>query len=393
MMVISIFATAYCLPKRTLTTLREEKDFKIIDETHSCSKVKTYLRSQKVDIILTKVEDQSDLRKIQNLIKERNCKYIVAVGNADSEIIFECIKLGVRGLIRPGISRYLLKKAIRVIYKGEEVWFGRKFFLKVRSELARLTTAPAQSDRIKCLSNREKEVLHLVARGYKNRDIAEHLYISENTVKSHLCNIYVKLGVEGRINAALFNVTVKLNELNLKIQVLEKKTNTFYFIINTIKNLSITYSNSETLYSMIKVICKTINIKQFCLMLWDEDQQVLKNAIIDCSNHKDEKVIKDINLSIGKGISGKIFQTGEQLLVKNKNMRNKFELHEGCCCMLNTPFLSIPLRCNKLLGVFNIHKSQKANFTKEDIEMFSLVVDHIAIAINRLRVYTQLKQK
>lgn len=53
------------------------------------------------------------------------------------------------------------------------------------------------------LSRREKEVLRLVARGYKNRDIAQALYISEKTVKTHLSHIFEKLGVEDRLKAAL----------------------------------------------------------------------------------------------------------------------------------------------------------------------------------------------
>ena len=124
------------------------------------------------------------------------------MGEVDKDIIFKCIKSGAKGFIDQNISQNLLKKAIRVIY-NDEVWFGRKTTSKVFEEFLKLAPTRRHPEHINCLSKREREVLSLVAQGFKNRDIAESLYISETTVKTHLYHIFEKLGVEDRLKAAL----------------------------------------------------------------------------------------------------------------------------------------------------------------------------------------------
>jgi DNA-binding NarL/FixJ family response regulator len=70
---------------------------------------------------------------------------------------------------------------------------------------ADVTPAPGHGERSR-LSRRESEVVSLVAQGYKNKDIAQSLLISEQTVKNHLYNIFGKLGVSDRLGLALYAV-------------------------------------------------------------------------------------------------------------------------------------------------------------------------------------------
>ena len=206
---VNILYLNHSLSKRFLSVLSKEKDFKIFDTVQPLSRIQDVLSKQKkVDIVIVKVEDLQDLHEIKNLIRRGNVRNVVAVGNVDKEIIFGCIKAGIRGFICPDISSNLLKKAIRVINKGE-IWFDRKTSSKMFEEFARHITTKEQPDLMECLSNREKEVLHLMSKGYKNRGIAENLCISENTVRNHLSKIYEKLGVEDRINAIILARKIK----------------------------------------------------------------------------------------------------------------------------------------------------------------------------------------
>lgn len=151
---------------------------------------------------------------------------------------------------------------------------------------------------------------------------------------------------------------------------------------NITKTLSLIF-NKNDLFWAIKAISTSLKVEQYCLLLWDDDQKVLKNKVICCPNHNDEKEI-NISLKRGDGHSCYVFQSGEKMLCQNGSRRVDFKSNNECNCTQNKPLLSLPLFCNRVLGVWNIHKAKENNFTKEDIGMFSLVADHIAIAISRL---------
>jgi len=87
------------------------------------------------------------------------------------------------------------------------------FFIKGKVQYVKslLSTAVLSSavSKIELLTEREKEVLDLVALGFPNKDIAKKLFLSEKTVKNHLNNVFKKLGVSDRTNAALYAVKAK----------------------------------------------------------------------------------------------------------------------------------------------------------------------------------------
>ena len=200
---LNILCLNNTLPRKLLTVLTEEEDFKVINNLEYFSQIEDICPAQKIDVLLVVIEDQQDMSVIESLIKNKSAKNVVAVGNTNSEIIFECIKTGIRGFICQDISPDLLKKAIRVINKGE-IWFDRKNSSKMFEEFAKHITTKGQPELAESLSKREKEVLGLISHGYKNKHIAENLCISMSTVKTHLSKIYDKIGVEDRLDAVIF---------------------------------------------------------------------------------------------------------------------------------------------------------------------------------------------
>ena len=113
----------------------------------------------------------------------------------------DLVKKGVRGIFYNEDSLSNITKGVPAILKGE-FWFSRnaliKFFLDPdqRSESAMEIRAR--------LTTREEEILLLIRTGISNSQIAEKLFISRNTVKTHLYNIYRKLNVPNRLQAALW---------------------------------------------------------------------------------------------------------------------------------------------------------------------------------------------
>ncbi len=200
---ITILSLNQAFSKKFLTALKEERDFKVL-EAHSLRNVEDILPRQKIDIIIAKFDFFEDLDEVKGLIQKGKGQKVAVTGDVDRDIVFEYIKLGVKGFLSCDISSNLLKKAIRAIHKGE-VWYDRETSSRIFEEFAlRQAQERAQPEILECLSKREKEVLHLVAKGLKNKDIADALHVSEKTIKTHLYHIYEKLGVENRINAALF---------------------------------------------------------------------------------------------------------------------------------------------------------------------------------------------
>jgi len=124
--------------------------------------------------------------------------------------------------IKAGASGYLLKEipidevadAIRSVWAGQSR-ISPSMASKLLNEFAAMSKATGDRSQVPAprLTDREMEVLRLVAKGMNNRDIAKELYISENTVKNHIRNILEKLHLHSRMEAVVYAVREKLLEI------------------------------------------------------------------------------------------------------------------------------------------------------------------------------------
>ena len=129
----------------------------------------------------------------------------VVLTGSDNELDYaQVVKLGARGLVLKGDSPEKLFTAIRTVANGE-LAFADDIAQRVLGTMASETRELAAS--LHRLSDREKQIAFLVARGLKNRDIAAQLTISENTVKRHLQSIFAKTGSRDRLELAVLALT------------------------------------------------------------------------------------------------------------------------------------------------------------------------------------------
>ena len=112
--------------------------------------------------------------------------------------------MGARGLVLKGDEPERLFSAIRTVANGE-LAFGDEIARQVLSTMASESRQTASS--MTRLSDRERQISFLVAQGLKNRDIAEKLSISENTVKRHMQSIFGKTGARDRLELAVLALT------------------------------------------------------------------------------------------------------------------------------------------------------------------------------------------
>ncbi|WP_265447678.1 response regulator [Flexivirga meconopsidis] len=121
--------------------------------------------------------------------------------------LVEAIKAGATGYLLKDVAPEQLPGAIRAVAAGQAL-LSPSLASTLLSEFAAMvrSTPQASTDPVPALTEREREVLRHVARGWSNRRVAEELFISENTVKNHVRNILDKLHLRSRVEAAMYAV-------------------------------------------------------------------------------------------------------------------------------------------------------------------------------------------
>jgi two-component system, NarL family, nitrate/nitrite response regulator NarL len=126
---------------------------------------------------------------------------VLLVDQLDEREALEALRLGVGGVILKQMPASSLVRCIRAVHAGEP-WLERRSAARMIQKLVR--EVGGQREAVRMLTPREIEVVRMVGRGLRNRGIAEELGTSESTVKSHLGNIYAKLGTRGRLDLFRF---------------------------------------------------------------------------------------------------------------------------------------------------------------------------------------------
>ncbi|MFB6577205.1 response regulator [Streptomyces sp. NPDC056402] len=120
------------------------------------------------------------------------------------EYVYEALRAGASGFLLKDASADQLAEAVRVVAAGEAL-LSPNITKRLITEFSRLGAPRAPSRaRIEALTERETEVLSLIAQGLSNAEISEHLVLAEQTVKTHVSRILVKLGLRDRTQAAVF---------------------------------------------------------------------------------------------------------------------------------------------------------------------------------------------
>jgi DNA-binding NarL/FixJ family response regulator len=120
------------------------------------------------------------------------------------EYVYEALRAGASGFILKDASAQALTEAVRVVAAGDAL-LSPSVTRQLLAEFARSGAHSAPSrKRVEQLTDRETEVLTLVARGLSNAEIAEGLVVAEQTVKTHVSRILTKLGLRDRTQAAIF---------------------------------------------------------------------------------------------------------------------------------------------------------------------------------------------
>jgi DNA-binding NarL/FixJ family response regulator len=162
-----------------------------------------------MDVRMPRINGIEAARQIRDLLP--TTKILMLTVSDEEDDLYEAIKAGANGYLLKEISVEEVAEAIRAVIQGQSL-ITPSMASKLLNEFNSLAKQAAEREQFPTpvLTARELEVLKLVAKGMSNKDVAEQLYISENTVKNHVRNILEKLHLHSRMEAVMYAVRKRL---------------------------------------------------------------------------------------------------------------------------------------------------------------------------------------
>jgi DNA-binding NarL/FixJ family response regulator len=213
-----IIADDHALFRRGLEmVLEKEPDIEVVGEAHDGEQAIERAQALMPDVMLMDVRMPrgSGIEATQR-IKELmpHVKILMLTHSDDEADLYESIKAGASGYLLKEVSTEEVADAVRSVWQGHSR-ISPAMASKLLNEFQTLTKRADERQPLAPprLTERELQVLRLVAKGLGNRDIAQQLYISENTVKNHIRNILEKLQLHSRMEAVIYAVREKLLDI------------------------------------------------------------------------------------------------------------------------------------------------------------------------------------
>ncbi len=186
------------------TILRDDPDFEVVAESGSAEGLAQLARRTRPDVVLldARLPGGSGAEACRQLIAANPDIAVLMVSTySDDRLVEECIRAGAKGYVVKDIQRLSLKESIRALYAGGGAVspvIAAKVLNRLRTQEELASAGPSSP-----LSDTQLAIVRLIAAGFSNRQIASRIHLSENTVKSHVQEIFRKLDVGNRVEAAV----------------------------------------------------------------------------------------------------------------------------------------------------------------------------------------------
>lgn len=185
-----------------MSMLRPEPDFEVVGQTGHGEEVAALVESSKPDVVLldARLPDTSGVEVCRRLTRKYpDVAVVILTTYTDIELVEECLQAGARGYVVKDVEQFSLKESIRAVSRGQAVLAPQ-----VAGQIIdRLRNHQPAEKRPAGLSASQVAILRLISLGHSNREIAADVHLSENTVKTHVQEIFRKLGVRNRVEAAI----------------------------------------------------------------------------------------------------------------------------------------------------------------------------------------------
>jgi two-component system response regulator DevR len=185
-----------------MAMLQPEPDFDVVGQTGRGGGVVELVEATRADVVLldARLPDVSGVEVCRRLsLSHPEVSVVILTTYTDPDLVQECIQAGARGYVVKDVERFSLKESIRAVYRGQAVLAPQV----AGQVIAGARTRQQAGSRRAALSASQVAILRLISRGHSNREIAAEVHLSENTVKTHVQEIFRKLGVRNRVEAAI----------------------------------------------------------------------------------------------------------------------------------------------------------------------------------------------
>ena len=185
-----------------MAMLQSEPDFDVVGQTGRGAEAVDLVEATRADVVLldARLPDVSGVEVCRRLTHAHpEVAVVILTTYTDPDLVQECIQAGARGYVVKDVERFSLKESIRAVYRGQSVLAPQV----AGQVIERARTRQTAGSRRAALSASQVSILRLISRGHSNREIAAEVHLSENTVKTHIQEIFRKLGVRNRVEAAI----------------------------------------------------------------------------------------------------------------------------------------------------------------------------------------------
>jgi len=198
------------------SAVADHSDISIVAECLDRERALNAVRNHFPNVLLLSAELlQGNLDALQQLVADMQETHVILLTSRhDPEFLGEALRSGARGVFQCNKPVHFIPQAIRKVTNGG-LWFERAHAEHVLDRLVsrRNETQDPEDHKIAAVTAREREVIGLICKGLKNREISERLHISEVTVSHHLTSIFRKLEVSDRISLILYSVRNRVVQL------------------------------------------------------------------------------------------------------------------------------------------------------------------------------------
>lgn len=184
--------------------LQSEPDFEVVAVAGTADDLSALVDHVLPDVVLldARLPGISGAEACHRLVASHPDVAVLIVSTyTDEHLVDECIKAGAKGYVIKDIEQFTLKESIRAVHAGGGA-VSPSVAAKVLDRLRSHEQAPTPELPMP-LSDTQLEIVRLISSGLSNREIAARVHLSENTIKSHVQEVFRKLGVDNRVEAAL----------------------------------------------------------------------------------------------------------------------------------------------------------------------------------------------
>jgi len=187
------------------------EEFAVLDTVSDGKEAVDYCLAHEVDLALLDVRmpNMNGVEATKLIAEQTSTKPIILTTFDDDEYILEAIQNGAKGYLLKNNDPEQIRDAMKSVFRGNSI-LQDVIFEKIKSNLSTTNAAETKID-LTQFTERERDILSLIAKGYSNKGISKELFISEGTVANYITSILGKTGLDHRTQIAIYYLTGKVD--------------------------------------------------------------------------------------------------------------------------------------------------------------------------------------